>query len=276
MNVDLHCHSSVSDGTLAPQTVARRAADHGVDVWALTDHDEISGQAAAHEAANSLGLTYVGGVEISVTWAHETVHILGLHIDYRNQVLHEGLVQTRRCRTDRARAIGRELETVGIKGGFEGALALAGNPDMIARPHFARYIVEQGVCQSVPEVFTRYLARDKPGYVPMRWAHLGDAIGWIRAAGGVAVVAHPARYKFTELEHDAFFDEFRALGGGGIEVVCSSHTAQEIVRYSETARKFGLKGSRGSDFHSPEESNAELGRLPPLPDAVTPVWSDWF
>lgn len=275
LNVDLHCHSTVSDGALTPAALAARAKAGGVDIWALTDHDEIGGIAQAREAANALGVRHVTGVEISVTWAARTVHIVGLRFDETNRDLVRGLASTRSGRERRARDMAAQLAEVGIPNAFEGALKHVGNPDLISRTHFARYIIEIGVCKDVNEVFSKYLIDGKPGYVPHRWASLNDAIGWIRGAGGIAVVAHPGRYDFSELELQVFFDEFKRLGGAAVEVVTGSHTVDEYARFANVARSYGLLASRGSDFHAPGESAADLGSLPPLPSTVTPVWHDW-
>lgn len=275
LNVDLHCHSNVSDGALAPAAVAARAKANGVDMWALTDHDEIDGIAEAREAAHALGMRYVTGVEISVTWAAQTVHIVGLNFDETDTNLMQGLAHTRSGRERRAREMAEQLAAVGIPGAFEGALKHVGNPDLISRTHFARFLVERGVCQDVGEVFRNYLTEGKPGYVPHRWASLKDAIGWIRGAGGIAVVAHPGRYDFSDLELDVFLSEFKRLGGVGMEVVTGSHTVEEYGRFATVAKHYGLLASRGSDFHAPDESNTELGMLPPLPATVVPVWHNW-
>ena len=261
---------------LAPHEVAARAAAHGVTLWALTDHDEVGGQAAAREAATSLGMAYLPGVEISVTWAGRTLHIVGLGIDPENADLVQGLERTRSGRCARAEDIGAALAKLGIEGAYEGALRYAGNPDMVSRTHFARFLVEHGHCSDISEVFDRYLGDGKPGYVPHRWARLADAIGWIKGAGGVAVMAHPGRYTLSLVEHSALFDEFKDLGGEGVEVVTGSHTPDQYALYADVARRYGLLASRGSDFHGPGEGRIELGELPPLPDNLTPVWSRWM
>ncbi|MCL9846479.1 3',5'-nucleoside bisphosphate phosphatase [Ralstonia solanacearum] len=276
INADLHCHSTVSDGLLAPREVAARAAAHGVTLWALTDHDEVGGQAAAREAAESLGMDYLPGVEISVTWAGRTLHIVGLGIDPDDAALVQGLARTRSGRSARAEDMAEALGKLGIHGAYEGALSYAGNPDMISRTHFARFLVEHGHCRDIAEVFDRYLGDGKPGFVPHRWARPADAIGWIRGAGGVAVMAHPGRYTLTLLEHEALFDEFKDLGGEGVEVITGSHTPDQYARYADVARRYGLLASRGSDFHGPGEGRVELGELPSLPDNLTPVWNRWL
>ena len=272
LNADLHCHSVVSDGTLTPEALAERASANGVELWALTDHDEIGGQARAAAAAQACGMRYLSGVEISVTFLHQTVHIVGLGFDPENSALNEGLQRTRGGRSQRAKDMAKDLARVGIKDAFEGALQYAGNPDLISRTHFARHLVETGVCKETNEVFRKYLTEGKPGYVEHRWATLKDAVGWITGAGGMAVIAHPARYKFTANEEFALFTEFKGHGGQGVEVVTGSHTAAEYVTYAAAAKDYGLAASRGSDFHSPLESHTELGTLPYLPGAVTPVW----
>jgi predicted metal-dependent phosphoesterase TrpH len=274
-NFDLHCHSNVSDGMLAPATVAARAKARGVDVWALTDHDEVGGIAEARAAAAALGLAFVPGVEISITWAGQTVHIVGLQIDEHNEELRRGLASTRSGRELRAREMAEQLAAAGIPDAYEGALRHAGNPDLISRTHFARYIIDRGVCHDVPSVFRNYLIEGKPGYVPHRWATLQQAVGWIRGAGGVAVIAHPGRYNFDAMSYDALFEEFQRLGGAAIEVVTGSHTPDQYAEYARVAQRYGFLASRGSDFHGPGESRVELGDLPALPASLKPVWHDW-
>jgi predicted metal-dependent phosphoesterase TrpH len=272
LNADLHCHSVVSDGTLTPEVLAPRAKANGVELWALTDHDEIGGQDRALAAAKALSLPYLTGTEISVTFANKTVHIVGLGFDHHNTALAQGLRQTRGGREERAREMSEGLAKVGIHGAFEGALRFAGNPELISRTHFARFLVESGVCNDTSEVFRRFLTEHKPGFVPHRWAHLREAVQWITGAQGVAVIAHPARYGFTPNEEYALFTEFKNHGGLGVEVVTGSHTAAEAQIYAATALEFGLAASRGSDFHSPYESHTDLGTLPFLPGKLTPVW----
>jgi predicted metal-dependent phosphoesterase TrpH len=276
LKVDLHCHSNVSDGVLAPAAVAAYASKDGVDVWALTDHDELRGIKEARRAASGLGMRFVPGVEISITWAGQTVHIVGLQIDEDNQALIQGLTASRSGRDARGREIGAQLGQAGIPGAYEGALKYVGNPDLMSRTHFARYLVEIGACATTSEVFRKYLTEGKPGWVPHRWATLEQAVGWIRAAGGIPVIAHPGRYKFTPLMEAALFDEFKQLGGSAIEVVTGSHTPEQYPVYAELARRYGFLASRGTDFHAPGEARVEFAALPPLPSGLTPVWHDWF
>jgi predicted metal-dependent phosphoesterase TrpH len=272
MNADLHCHSVVSDGTLEPEALAARAKANGVELWALTDHDEIGGQHRARDAALALGMDYLTGTEISVTFAGITVHIVGLGFDPDDAALTQGLHATRGGRRERALEMADGLAKVGIAGTYEGALQYVGNPELISRTHFARHLVETGVCADTQEVFRKYLVEGKPGFVPHRWATLKHAVTWITDAGGIAVIAHPARYKFTPTEEYALFTEFKAHGGRGVEVVTGSHSSADAIRYTATALEFDLLASRGSDFHSPDESHIDLGALPALPAQLTPVW----
>jgi predicted metal-dependent phosphoesterase TrpH len=272
LNADLHCHSVVSDGTLTPEALAARAKANGVELWALTDHDEVGGQARAAAAAKAQGMKYLTGTEISVTFANQTVHIVGLGFDAEDPRIVQGLHRTRGGRSERAQEMSEGLAKVGIHGAYEGALKYVGNPELISRTHFARFLVEAGVCQDTPEVFRNYLTEGKPGFVPHRWATLKDAVQWITQAGGAAVIAHPGRYNFTANEEYALFTEFKAHGGEGVEVVTGSHTPPEYLKYADMAREFNLVASRGSDFHSPDESRIDLGTLPWLPGQLTPVW----
>ena len=272
INAELHCHSGISDGTLTPEALAARAKNNGVELWALTDHDEVGGQHRAAAAARALNMRYLTGTEISITFIGQTVHIVGLGFDADNAQLVQGLHRTRGGRDVRAQEMAESLAKVGIKGAYEGALKFVGNPDLISRTHFARFLVESGVCKETNEVFRKYLTEGKPGYVEHKWATLKDAVTWIREAGGIAVIAHPARYKFSPTEEFALFSEFKTHGGQAVEVVTGSHSAAEYVTYAHTAKEFGLAASRGSDFHSPAESHTELGTLPLLNQELTPVW----
>jgi 3',5'-nucleoside bisphosphate phosphatase len=272
LNADLHCHSLVSDGTLTPEALAERACTNGVELWALTDHDEIGGQQRAAAAARAQGMKYLTGTEISITFAGQTVHIVGLGFDPDDAAMRQGLRQTRNGRGQRAMEMSNSLAAVGIKDAYAGALKFVSNPELVSRTHFARFLVETGVCRDTNEVFRKYLTEGKPGFVPHRWATLRDAVGWITQAGGVAVIAHPARYKFTPNEEYALFTEFKSHGGQGVEVITGSHSAAEALTYADMAREFDLVASRGSDFHSPDESHTDLGTLPLLPGTLTPVW----
>lgn len=275
LKFDLHSHSNVSDGLLSPEDVAARAKANGVDVWALTDHDEIGGTKRARAAAQALGLKHISGVEISITWAGQTVHIVGLNVDDTNAALVQGLADTRNGRERRAREIANELEKAGIPGAFDGALKHVGNPDLISRTHFARFMVESGHCCDTKDAFANYLTEGNPGYVPHRWATLKESVDWIVGAGGVAVIAHPGRYKYSLTQFGALFDEFKQFGGLGIEVHTGSHTPDQYEEYARVARHYGFLASMGSDFHGPGESRVDLGGLPPLPAGLKTVWHDW-
>ena len=275
MNIDLHCHSTASDGLLKPEELVARAASNGVGTLALTDHDGVSGLAAARAKAESEGIRFVDGVEISVTWEGSTVHIVGLRIDPENPVLLSGLESIREGRATRAEKMGEALAAAGVPDSLAGAKVYAENPSLISRSHFARHLVKTGRAPDVKSVFQRYLVKGKPGFVPHRWASLGDAVSWIRASGGIAVVAHPGRYNFSKLELHAFLAEFRDCGGAGIEVVTGSHSPAQYSEFARIAREFGFTASRGSDYHGKGESRADLGVLPQLPDDLKPVWHDW-
>jgi predicted metal-dependent phosphoesterase TrpH len=273
MNADLHCHSTVSDGWLEPEALVRRAVANGVELLALTDHDEVGGIDAAADFAAELGLGFVAGVEISVSFAGETIHIVGLGVDHRCSVLVDGLDHLRSGRDARAQRMSDALARVGIAGALDGAMRFARNPALVSRAHFARHLVASGVMPDVRTVFDHYLVRGKPGFVEHEWATLDDAVGWIRAADGIAVVAHPARYRLSSYDMSKLFDGFVAAGGEAVEVVSGAHTDDEMRRFATVARQRGLLASRASDFHGEKESPVDVGRCNPLPPDLTPVWS---
>ena len=275
MRYDLHCHSTRSDGLLTPSEVVRRAAERGVAVLALTDHDEVAGLAEARVAAREAGVQFIEGSELSVTWRDHTVHIVALGIDPENSLLANGLANVRTSRDARARRIAQSLAASGIPDALEGALAYVTSERLISRTHFARHLIDAGHARDMKEAFKRFLTTGKPGYVPHTWATLSDAVGWIHAAGGQAVIAHPGRYKLTNVELRALITEFRDLGGDALEVVSPSHTPAQYAEFAALARAFGLKASCGTDFHGPGESRLDFGELPPLPAGVDPVWSAW-
>ncbi|MCA1977861.1 MAG: PHP domain-containing protein [Thiobacillus sp.] len=274
LNIDLHCHSNVSDGLLPPAEVAMRAAANGVHALALTDHDDVGGLAEAAAAASAAGMAFIPGVEISVTWRGKTVHIVGLRIDPTHPALVAGLADIRQGRVARARRMGEDLAMSGIAGAYEGAYEYAANKQMVGRTHFARWLVAQGLVADVRSAFRRYLTPGNPGYVEHEWTSLENAVGWIRASGGTAVIAHPGRYPFDHRETHLLLDAFRALGGEGIEVITGSHHPSEYGKWADLARAFGLKASRGADFHAPGEG-IDIGRLPALPHWCQPVWQNW-
>lgn len=270
--VDLHCHSSASDGTLPADEVARRAAGNGVGMLALTDHDDLGGLEAARAVAGETGMRFINGVEISIEWGGIQVHIVGLNFDAGNPELNAGLASIRSGRVGRAQRMAEALEKAGIPGCFEGAMRYATNPNLISRSHFARYLVECGVCKDVRSVFESWIVPGRPGYVDHRWATLADSVAWIHGAGGIAAVAHPGRYKISRPQLRQLFSDFKALGGQAIEVVSGSHSAENIAVMTNLAREFGFLASCGSDFHGPTESYVDLGRIAPLPKELTPVW----
>jgi len=244
-----------------------------VQLWSLTDHDVIGGQKRAQLAAQNLGMKYLGGVEISVSWMGQTIHIVGIGIDPENPTLIEGLRKTRDGRSARGKEIARQLEVIGIPGVYEGALTYAGNPELLSRTHFARYLVEKKVCRSIDDVFKNYLVEGKPGYIGHEWASLEESVEWITAAGGIAVIAHPGRYRLSDMQKHELYQAFKNAGGKGIEVITGSHTPSQYEEYAKIAQQYGFYASRGSDFHDPDESRIDLGQLPHLPSTLQPVWS---
>jgi 3',5'-nucleoside bisphosphate phosphatase len=276
LNHDLHCHSNCSDGVLDPAALVERAHAMGVNVLALTDHDEVTGLEAAARAAQAVGMRLVNGVEISVTWCGHTLHVVGLGFDPAYPALAAGLAAVRQGRAERAQAMGEALARIGFRGALEGARALAGNQEVISRTHFARHLVAEGRAKDVRSVFKHYLVKGKPGYVTHRWAELSDAISWISDSGGMAVLAHPGRYNIGKHAMRDLLDEFANLGGVGIEVVTGSHRPEHVPFFARLAEEFDLFASRGSDFHAPGEGGRELGRLQSLPERCVPIWQHWY
>ena len=276
LDIDLHSHSTYSDGQLTPRELVARAHGRGVQMYALTDHDELRGLTEARSEAEARGMKFVAGVEISVSWQcealSETLHIVGLNIDPQHTEIADGLREARAGRNVRAERIAADLERAGVDGALAGARRYARNPDLISRAHFARYMVERGIVKDTQAAFKRYLTKGKPGYVEHQWATLAQAVHWIAAAGGVAVIAHPGRYKLINQQREALLGEFRDLGGTGVEVVTGSHTVDQYATWARYAQRYGLAASAGSDFHGPGESYLDLGKLPDLPFGLTPVW----
>ena len=275
LNIDLHCHSTISDGLLTPTQLVEHAATRGVNVLALTDHDDVGGLAEARAVAMEKNITLVNGAEISVDWRGQTIHIVGLGINPEHPSLVRGLESIRNGRLVRARNIAAQLDKFGIYGSFEGACRNAGEGHLLGRMHFARFLIQQGHAKDAKAVFKKYLVKGKPGYAPHQWVPLSDAVGWICGSGGRAVIAHPGRYKLSKKALDELLEEFRALGGEAIEVITGSHTPEQSLLFARHSQRLGLLASRGSDFHGPGESYFDLGRMPPLPDICKPVWHDW-
>jgi hypothetical protein len=268
---DLHSHSLASDGTLSPAELVAAAHAAAVDVLALTDHDTTAGIAAAMDCSRELGLQLVPGVEISVSWRSQTVHVLGLGIDPGCEILLAGLAELRAFRDWRAEEIGRRLARAGIDGCYEGARQLA-QGSIVSRTHFAHHLVARGHAASVRDVFKSFLVNNKPGYVAGQWADLEAAMSWIAAAGGMAVIAHPARYNMTASKLRRLVGEFRECGGTGLEVISGSHTRDNTLAMAALCRNEGMLASAGSDYHGPENPWVRLGELPGLPAGCRPVW----
>jgi predicted metal-dependent phosphoesterase TrpH len=273
--IDLHSHSRYSDGSLPPAELVRHARACGVEVLALTDHDTTAGIAEAAAAAREAGLTLIPGVEISVTWERRVIHIVGLGIDVHCAHLQRGLAGLAERRRERARQIAARLEKCGIPAALTAAERYA-DGGVIGRNHFARLLVEQGYAPDMQRAFKRYLGRGGSCHVAGEWAALAEAVTWVRAAGGEAVVAHPARYGMTRGVMRRFLQEFVAAGGRGIEVISGSHDAEQARAMAVYARDFGLYASAGSDFHSPENAWTMPGRLGPLPPGCEPIWGRWI
>ncbi|HZZ94467.1 MAG TPA: PHP domain-containing protein [Usitatibacter sp.] len=274
-NFDLHNHSTCSDGLLSPTGLVELAARTGTHALALTDHDTVDGVAEAASAARAQGIRFIPGVEISVSWGDTTLHVVGLQVDPAAKPLVAGLGSIRDGRYGRGQRIAQLLEGLGFPGTLEGALALAARRDQLSRAHFARYLVERGWVKDTQQAFDKYLAKGKPAYVPHRWVDLEDAVSWIRAAGGVAVLAHPGRYNLQPMMREELLRQFGRCGGQAIEVVTGSHRPEEYALWQREALAHGFLASRGADYHGPGESPYEPGRLPALHPSLTPVWSLW-
>lgn len=275
LKIDLHCHSTISDGLFTPTQIIEHAASRHIQVLALTDHDDVAGIEEASVAAREKNITFIAGVEISVTWQNKTLHILGLGIDPQSSSLVNGLSTIREGRIGRAQNIARQLDKFGIHGSFEGAQAYASKGKLIGRTHFARFLVEKGHAKDVRSVFKKYLVKGKPGYVSHQWASLSDAVNWINSSGGQAVIAHPGRYQLNKRLLESLLNEFQALGGLGIEIVSPSHSPEQIQLFAQYSNRLNLFASCGSDFHGPGESHFDLGQIPPLPANCTPIWQNW-
>ncbi len=274
MSIDLHCHSNISDGGLNPTDVVQLAYDNGCRVLSLTDHDHLGGLAEARAKANQLGMTFINGVEASVTWQGKVVHIVGLNFDANNLDLDNNLKQVRSGRQERLARISEKLAKQGIEGVYEGALAKAGNPEMVGRAHIARFLLEQGLVRNMQQAFKKYLGDGKSAYVKHEWASLADVVTWITAAGGDAIIAHPARYEMSATKMRELIQEFKDLGGVGIEVGSGSHSVNEILNFALLAERFDMYASLGSDFHNIGEG-CTLGKPPALPPICKPIWQRW-
>lgn len=276
LTIDLHCHSTVSDGTLTPAELVAYAAARGIRVLALTDHDNVEGLAAARLAAQTQMITLINGVEISTTWRNHTIHVVGLNIDPNNHELCTGLNAVRSGRQARAQAMADDLaQRAGIFDILPLAYEYAGHPDQISRTHFARALVTLGKVKEAKAAFNKYLVPGKPGYIKHEWTSIAQAIAWIHAAGGVAVLAHPARYALNPTALASLMSHFIEWGGQALEVVTSNHSVDDVKHFAQLTQHYGLQASCGSDFHSPSERYADMGRLTPLPTGCVPVWQHW-
>lgn len=271
MQIDLHTHSTASDGRLAPSELVVRAAEAGVEVLALTDHDGTDGLDEARKSAQEVGIRFINGIELSVTWDKRTVHIVGLNFDPEHAPLQAGIQKLQDFREARAIEMASKLEKSGIAGAYEGAKRFSGGK-MLGRMHFANFLVDAGYSKNVRNVFKHYLVNNKPGHVTGDWATLNDAVSWITGAGGVAVIAHPARYKLTRTKLRKLIKDFISAGGQAMEVVSGSHNVNEMKTMACHADDFDLYASAGSDFHDPDFPWIKLGRLVELPQKCKPVW----
>ena len=270
---DLHCHSTASDGTLPPAEVVVRACQHGVDILSLTDHDTTAGLEEAYLSAQENGIKLIPGIELSTTWQGKLLHIIGLEIDPEYAPLKQGIKMLKEMREERAIEMGRRLAKAGYLNAYENARRLAGDGN-VTRTHFARHLIETGVAKDFTDVFKRFLVRGKPGHYRVEWSTMEDAISWITGSGGIAVVAHPLRYKLTASWLNRVLIAFKEAGGESIEVVCGHNSADDNTRSALLARKLGLLASQGSDFHEPGKW-VELGKLAKLPERLVPVWHKW-
>lgn len=268
---DLHCHSTASDGALAPAEVVRRAHRQGVTHLALTDHDTVAGLAEAAQTAAELQMHFIPGIELSATWANQCLHIVGLNIDPANPDLLRGLAEQQRIREQRALKIAEKLEKKGVHGALQAVTEAAGDGE-ITRSHFADFLLAQGHVDTQQAAFDRYLSKGKPAFVCTQWATLDETIAWIRAAGGVAVMAHPLRYSLSAKWMNRALAAFKAAGGQGVEVVTGRASVDDIRLGQQFAHKHDLYASVGSDFHSPDNQWVELGRLASVPAGLSPVW----
>lgn len=274
--IDLHCHSTVSDGMLSPEEVVRLAKSNGCTLLALTDHDHTGGIARARAEADALGLPFINGVEISVTWRGRTIHVVGLDFDEHDDKLQNLLATVRQGRQTRLRAIADKLEKKGIAGAYEGALELAANKEMVSRTHIAEFLIKQGHVKNKQQAFTKYLGDGKSCAVRHEWATLEDCVSAIKGAGGIAVIAHPMRYDLSATAKRNLFEEFKALGGDGIEVHSGNCCKNDRLNYAALAERYNLLASAGSDFHRLNDfSGGILGACPELPDNCKPVWASF-
>lgn len=273
--IDLHSHSQCSDGSLSPTDLVALAVRAGVKALALTDHDSVDGIVEATAAAQGTGLTLIAGVELSAIWGVHNIHVVGLQVDIRNPILKAGLEQQAGVRAERGRKMGAKLEALGLKGAYEGALALASSPDGLSRTHMAQWLFDAGHVSTIQQAFDKYLGPRKPAAVPMPWASLADVVAWIKAAGGVAIVAHPGRYDMSRTKMRQLLADFKAAGGDGMEVATATEKPDMVAYLGKLSQQLGLLASQGSDYHGKPAPWIALGRFPVLPAGCVPVWTAW-
>lgn len=271
---DLHTHSTASDGALAPKELVARAAALGIKNLALTDHDTVAGLAEAQQASKALHINILNGIELSTRWGNQTVHIVGLNIEPEHAAIKRATNCLAEMREQRAIRIGEKLAKAGIEGAYVNAKRIAGS-GTVTRQHFSQFLVEAGHAKNQSDVFKRFLVRNKPGYVSVEWPGLDETIDCIHQAGGVAVIAHPLRYKMTASKLRKLIIEFSENKGEAIEVVTGHNNEAEITRAAGLARQYKLAASAGSDFHNESTSWGQLGKLATLPDKLVPVWKYW-
>ena len=271
MKVDLHNHSYYSDGLFSPSEVIKYADEAGCDLFALTDHDTTDGLFEAKQMADKLSVDLVSGVEISAFWRNMTIHVIGLDIDIDNDILQAGLGHNQQLRKDRAEKIAFELWRVGIKDALEKTQVLS-KKDMLTRTHFAQMLIREGYCKDMKSVFRRYLNGKKPGGVRVEWKNIDEVVGWIHAAGGKAVLAHPFRYRMTQTKIKNMLTDFKEVLGDGIEVVTATSTDEEITLSNKWTEEYKLLSSCGSDYHGWPNQRIQIGCLRDLPNPDNAIW----
>ncbi|PXY92161.1 phosphatase [Gilliamella apis] len=274
--VDLHSHTTASDGILTPSELVKRAADNQINMLAITDHDTIKGllEAKAAIERDNLPVKLIYGVEVSTMWKNNEIHIVGLNIDIQNSHLLELLTAQEQSRIDRAISISEKLAKVSIDNAYEQAQQFS-KGDIVSRAHFARFLVANNYVKDIKRAFKKYLGKSGYAYVPAKWCSIADAVNAIHAAGGQAVLAHPTRYDLTLTKLKLLISEFKSYGGDGIEVSQSRQTQDDLQRLAKLANEFELLASQGSDFHD-LLNYLDLGKTTPLPGSVTPIWQNWI
>lgn len=270
MLFDLHCHSTISDGNLSPAEVIYLATTKNIELLALTDHDHTGG---LHEAQAQAGdhLRFINGVEVTVTWREQCVHIVGLDFDPEHPALQKLLASNRAGRIERLGRFAALLEKHNILGVYEGALALSTNPEMVGRSHIAQFLLQQGYVKHIQQAFDHYIGEGKCAYANEEWANLRDTLEALHAAGGVAVIAHPLRYRMSRGKLRELCQEFKNLGGEGMEIISGHFNRNEYDLCLQLARAFGFYASAGSDFHRQENYSNLNGMYFPS-NICPPIW----